>query len=189
MKYRVYIKVLLVLLLNADCYAQEYASSFCKQGRVEAFIRSAEKKTNTVLEENNYDVQHVHIDIGLNNQSVAIEGNVTTTCKVLTDTLKTYVFELIDELQIDSIVINDSNANFSRKDDIVYAQLKTWQFKGQIIKATVYYRGEPEGGNVFFFQHGLNNATVGDWGSRVTYTLSEPYTAKGWYPCKQSLKR
>ena len=186
-RYKVVLLCLMMCFCNA-INAQPDVQNLCKQTKVKSFQRTVAQKITSIPEEKHYDVLHVHLDITLNNTSVAISGNVTTTAKVVTDNFTTYVFELTTELNIDSIWINNLRASYSRNGDIVYAVPNSTFNKGDVFTARVFYGGAPSAGSVFFFQNALNNATFEKWSSPVTYTLSEPYTAKGWWPCKQSLK-
>lgn len=184
-----YAGIILMLLLSARCvFAQQAAMNQCKDSKIGAYIRSAAKTTVADLAENNYDVKHIHIDVSVSNQSVAISGKVTTTAEVVALEMDTYVFELNQKLAIDSVIIDGQKLSFTRQDDIVRVALPAFLFLGNIFKATVYYSGVPDAGSVFFFQSGMNNAENERNGSKLTYTLSEPYRAKDWWPCKQSLR-
>lgn len=158
----------------------------CIAGKMQQYRQSA-KATVASPEENKYDVRHVHLDIALDNQSVAIAGKATTTARVLENNFSLYVFELNNRLNIDSVIINGQPANIERQNDIVNVFMPVLLHTGVVFNATVYYHGQPETGTVFTFQSGMNNAEAGEWNSRVTYSLSEPYYSKDWWPCKQSL--
>jgi aminopeptidase N len=63
---------------------------------------------------------------------------------------------------------------------------KKWT--GQNFSVKVFYNGTPPtaatnplGGS------GMSNATSPTWGNKVTWSLSEPFSAYEWWPCKQSL--
>ncbi len=159
----------------------------CVGGKMQQYRQSA-KATVASPEENKYDVRHVHLDIALDNQSVAISGNTTTNALVLENNFSLYVFELNRLLTIDSVLIDGQRANIERQGDIVNVFMPVLLHKGAVFTATVYYHGLPETGTVFTFQSGMNNAEAGEWNSRVTYSLSEPYYSKDWWPCKQSLQ-
>ncbi len=186
---RVLFVAVLCNLATIQCvFAQEMnvavQCSYVKQ----ATLRHHAKNTVASPDELKYDVQHVHMDIALDNQSVAIAGNVTTTAEVTEGNFALYVCELNRLLQVDSVVVDGVKANFNRRDDIINVFMPVILQVGTIFKATVYYHGMPAAGSVFFFQSGMNNALAVEWGSPVTYTLSEPYNSKDWWPCKQSLQ-
>ncbi len=177
----------LMVLCWGTAFAQLSPTNYCKQGKMALFQRSLSKNTADIPEEANYDVLHVHLNLSMNNTSVSIAGYAVTTAQVVAETFSTYVFELTDELIIDSVLINNVAVPFNREGDIVSATLGTPLQKLDVFTAKVFYAGTPTAGTVFFFQQALNNVTAEEWGCPVTYTLSEPYTAKGWWPCKQYL--
>lgn len=178
----------MVTLVFNGIYSQEFSvTDMCSAGKIRAHKYGA-KSTVASLEEERYDVRTVHLDIELDNESVAIKGKATTAVEVLEDNFALYVFELNKLLEIDSIFINGVQTNFTREEHQVNVLLPTVFQKGARITSVVYYGGNPEPGSVFFFQSGLNNAPAEAWGSKVTYTLSEPYYSKDWWPCKQSLQ-
>lgn len=177
-----------MLLYSLSAYTQTMMGvDDCIAGKMQQYRQSA-KPTVASPEENKYDVQHVHLDIVLDNQSVAIAGKATTTAQVLENNFSLYVFELNKLLTIDSVLINGQHAPIERQADIVNVFMPVLLHTGDVFSATVYYHGLPETGTVFTFQSGMNNAEAGEWNSRVTYTLSEPYYSKDWWPCKQSLQ-
>ncbi len=177
-----------ILFISGPAYTQ-YMSGIddCMATKLKQHRQSA-KATVASPEENKYDVQHVHLDIAMDNQSVAIAGKANTAAKVLENNFTLYVFELNRRLTVDSVLINGQKANIEQQDDIVNVFMPVLLHTGAVFTATVYYHGLPETGTVFTFQSGMSNAEAGEWNSRVTYSLSEPYYSKDWWPCKQSLQ-
>lgn len=180
--------IIAFLLLCNNIHGQQMITVGCKEGKISQFQRASSKTTIADAEEDNYDVKHVHIDVVISNESVAISGSVTTSSVILVPDFKTYVFELDTQFDIDSIIINGTNESFLREKDVVKAALSSALPSGANLRTRVYYHGTPKAGSVFFFQEGLNNSSNEVNGSPVTYTLSEPYSAKKWWPCKQSLQ-
>lgn len=167
--------------------AQERSNVLCSAG--ERYLSQSNNQKTTIAspEEDKYDVKYVKFDIALTNLSVAISGNVTTTAVSATPLLQSYVFELDTQLTIDSVIINGHAASFSTNSNIRTTIMPSYVPNGSTFTAKVYYHGEPVAGNGYF-KAGLNHVKEDKWGTDVTYTLSEPYMASQWWPCKQSLK-
>lgn len=163
------------------------ATASCAQHKINSF-RNAAKATVASPEEERYDVKSVTLDLRVNSNPVDIYGIATTTATVLEDNFGLYVFELNSSLDIEMVNINGVQASFTREGDVVSVLMPTIQHKDSSFRAEVFYKGTPETGTVFFFQQGLNYAADAAWNSPVTYTLSEPYASKDWWPCKQSLQ-
>lgn len=165
----------------------KHTASYCSSNKISSFL-SAAKVSVASPEEDKYDVKHVHIDIELNNTTVAIKGNATLTAVVLRHNFSLFACELNPLLTIDSAFINGIKTTYDRDGIIVNIACPFVYQPNDLIKVQIYYQGMPEAGNVQAFKSGMNNAPAAKWGSPVTYTLSQPYYAKDWWPCKQSLQ-
>lgn len=136
--------------------------------------------------ENNYDVHYLKFDLYLNDSSSYIKGNVTTTAQVVSAAMPVYTFELDTALTIDSVLFNghllpvQTSGRSIRKVTLALT-LK----QDDIFTAQVFYHGKPPMGNGFF--NGVTQATT-TTGVKMFYTLSCPYVAKDWWPCKQVLQ-
>lgn len=181
--------VLLWLLMTMSKANAQDVDRFhhCSKQKISAYRHSA-KTTVASPEEEKYDVKHVHLDLAMDNISVKLSGNAITTAMVLEPNFSLYVCELNPLLIIDSVFINNTKATFSRTGNIVNVFCPAVLQTGAVFTAQIYYGGTPEAGTVFALQNGMNNAIAEPWGNNVTYTLSQPYNAKDWWPCKQSLQ-
>lgn len=177
----------LLVMCNAALAQHGIVAGKCADSKINSY-KYAAKSTVAAPEEEDYDVLEVEMDLALNNTSVDITGDVSTTARVLKDNFGLYVFELNEKLQITSMTINGLLAQYSRSGDIVKVLMPKILHRDSVFTARAIYSGAPDAGSVFFFQSGLNNAPAAPWGNMVTYTLSEPYASKDWWPCKQSLQ-
>ncbi len=134
-----------------------------------------------------YDVHHVLLDIALTNLSASINGNVTTNATVVALQLDTVIFELSDVLHIDSVKVNGAVLPVHSDAGIRKVGLPAPLLQGSAFSLQVFYQGVQEsGGN--FIGKGITHLVDDRWDIPVTYTLSEPYFARDWWPCKQSLQ-
>ena len=144
-------------------------------------VRTASKQS---LMMDKYDVKFYKLDINVERTSVYIEGNVTIKAKVIASQLDTFVFELKDYFVIDSILINNQKRIFSRVGDDVFVGINSLNV-GSNISTQIFYKGMAPNTGTFF--SGISNKTDVTWGNQVTWTLSESFAAKEWFPVKQSL--
>lgn len=134
---------------------------------------------------NQYNVKFYFLDLHVEHNSIAISGNVRINSVVTAPQMNEFVFELIDEMTIDSLKINGVlNSNISRFQDTVTVTLAAPLQSGSNVNTHIYYHGIPPTGGFF---SGITNATSGQWGKQVTWSLSEPFAARDWWPCKQDL--
>lgn len=135
-----------------------------------------------------YDVKHYIFDINVERTSTYISGNVTCIATATVNALDTFLFQLHPNLIIDSVKSGAEVLSFSRVNDMVYVKLVQTINKNALFEITVYYRGTPPNSGNAAIGNGFSNATSPTYGSRVTWSLSQPYSAYEWWPCKQSLK-
>lgn len=132
-----------------------------------------------------YDMKFVFLDLEVENNSLHIEGNVTIHSKVVSPTMDTFALELIPEMVIQEVAINSfTTTNIIRQGDDVYLPLPTSLANGDEIIVSVTYAGDAPTGSFFA---GVSTAYSSQWDKNVTWTLSEPYAAKEWWPTKQVL--
>lgn len=133
-----------------------------------------------------YDVKHYFLNLEANNLNTNISGNVRMTA-VARVPLDTVLYELFQSLEVQSIRLNGLQVPFVRQGSalIVPCQIGA----GATFTVETSYSGTPPtaatnplGGS------GLSNAASPSWGNRVTWSLSQPFSAYEWWPCKQSLR-
>ncbi|MBC7554052.1 MAG: hypothetical protein H7257_08735, partial [Taibaiella sp.] len=146
---------------------------------------TAAKTTLADPAEDNYDVKYLRFDIKVSDTSVYVSGNVATTAQVVAATMGSYVFELDTSYTIDSAKINGSLVAVTTTSTTRTLTLSTALTTGAMFTAQVYYHGLPPGGTGGFF-NGITHS-VSAAGTHMVFTVSDPYVAKNWWPCKQSV--
>lgn len=143
------------------------------------------KKSETVnLGELDYDVKYVKLDLKLTNKNQYITGNVLTKAKVASTVTDKWVFELHSNFNIDSIKMAGKKLSYSRNGNYITATLDKNYSQNSYFEGTIYYNGfSPNGG----FFNGYSSAASGTWGTRASWSLSEPFNAHHWWPSKQVL--
>jgi aminopeptidase N len=145
----------------------------------------ADKYTQYPWWYNQYNVLHYNLDVEIENIKPYIRGNCTITAKVLTEGLDTFRFELSSDISLDSVFFSSHKLVSSRRNNVVAAVLPFTLHKEQSLSVQVYYHGEIEQKGFF---SPLSCKSDSKWQQPVTWTLSEPYGAKYWFPCKQDAR-
>ena len=125
----------------------------------------------------NYDVTYYKLHLNVDPDTLFIQGTVTIffiPFKNITE----IVFDLNTHLSTDSIYHQNTAIPFNHTDNVINIQ-KTFQ-KNKLDSVTIFYHGSPVKGKTSFVVDQHN-------GTPILWTLSEPYGAKDWWPCKQSL--
>jgi aminopeptidase N len=92
-------------------------------------------------------------------------------------------FELTDSLAIDSITMNGILQIYSHTNNIIQINFTNSLVANAYDMVTIYYQGAPPSSGFGSF----NNETHGPNNTPIMWTLSEPFGAKEWWPCKQDL--
>ena len=113
-----------------------------------------------------------------------IRGTVTSYFTT-TATLSQLVFDLSDSLTVDSVTRNGNNLPFTQlPGDLLAINLPTPLIAGQLDSVSVAYHGIPPDDGLGSFGTGVQDTILY---TPVLWTLSEPYGASSWWPCKQDL--
>ncbi len=140
-------------------------------------LASRNFSSNPLMEE--YDVKFYGLDVTADNRSDRIGGSVTILVEVINGHLDTLVFDLHHNLEVEKIKVDGNEMNFTHAGDQLYIALSSLVDSGVLISTEVFYGGQTG--------EGMVTETDSDWNIPVTFTLSEPFYAKDWFPCKQSL--
>ena len=131
----------------------------------------------------NYDISYHRLYWEVDPTKAQIKGEVTTYFTAL-ENLNQVVFDLAGNMQVSDIKQRGKSLNFNQNnDDELVINLSETQNKNTLDSLTIFYGGNPVSSGFGSFEistHGASNAPV-------LWTLSEPYGAKGWWPCKQDL--
>lgn len=132
-----------------------------------------------------YDIHFYDIELEVSNTTTYVSGNVLIGSKVMSSSMDTFWFELKDNMTIDSVYINGQRRlQINRLNDVVRIPLIEPLLQGQEVSARIWYKGTATQAGFF---SGLSTAASTTWGVNVSWTLSEPFSAPDWLPCKQDL--
>lgn len=172
--------ILLIIFLSCfNLLAQnDLDLEICKAERL-----AAKKHINFKASGNtgNYDINYHMLDLDLDPNISYISGEITTQLTATSNTMQ-IIFDLAANMQVNAVnLTNGASLSFSRVGDELIVQLPNLLMAGQSISLTVDYEGNPiSSGFGSFAQTTHNNRGI-------IWTLSEPYGAKAWWPCKQDL--
>lgn len=171
----------LLFLLNVSLlFAQEDVLEIDKIAEFE--MKSAARTMNFQANQNtaNYDVTHHKLEFTIDPAVYFITGKVTTTFKALSD-MTTVTFDLTNELTVSSVKSGVTNLTFiQNSSNELVITLPTTLTTGNSTSVEINYSGQPASGEDAFTQSTHN-------GTPIIWTLSEPFGARDWWPCKQDL--
>ena len=174
--------LILLLFSISFVFAQNNDNEFEKI--VEAEMKSASNLMSIAVNPNtqNYNITYHRLDLTVDPAVYFISGKITTTYTALSN-MTTLTFDMANELTVSSVKKNGVNLVFteSGNNELVITLPET-QTTGTSATIEVNYSGAPpvNGFDAFTTQVRSN-------GSNTLYTLSEPFGARDWWPCKQDL--
>ncbi len=148
----------------------------------ESEMKSASNVINFVANQNtaNYDITYHRLRFTINPANDFITGNVTTHY-IAKENLNTVTFDLTEELTVNSVTHHGNSLTFSQNSNKeLIINLPATQNMNVLDSLTIDYAGIPSNDENAFVTY-THGSTPG------LYTLSEPYGARDWWPCKQDL--
>jgi len=128
-----------------------------------------------------FDVQHYKLDIKVDTTAKTLSGTNTVTAKSLVAGLKTVDLDLYSNMTVSSVKMGSKALVFTRPANKIRITLDKTYGKGQAFTFTVTYSGSPKSGGWGSF--GFHSHS----GQPIVWSLSEPWWAKTWWPCKDAL--
>ena len=183
-------KNLLFAVLALASYATfSQAGLICSKHKSEAYAteRSATLSLEYIDLTNEYDVTFYYLDVAVERTSTDISGMTQIHVQVEVPVLDTFLFELHEDLAISDIFLDGSTPmSFTREGSAVIVPVSF--VEDDVFFMEVHYGGTPPtSGSGALGGDGISNDFSGAWGNQVTWTLSEPFSAYEWFPCKQAL--
>lgn len=129
----------------------------------------------------NYDLCYHRLEWKLNPAIVFIEGKITSYFHWTSEMPAQMTFDADNALSVDSVFYHGEKLNFLHQNDLVTIQLPDEVDSNQLDSVSVFYHGVPDNTGFGSFGQAWHN------GIPIIWTLSEPYGAKDWWVCKQTL--
>ncbi len=127
-----------------------------------------------------YDVTYYRLDLKITAHPLPnyLNGSVLMKAFSRQNNLNVIHIDLVDSMIVDSVKAGGILCAFTQHDLNFDVTLDHTYMNGELIMTEVFYRGVPG-------STGLGSFTFSTHGSKPwVYTLSEPYGAKDWWPCK-----
>jgi aminopeptidase N len=126
----------------------------------------------------NIDVKYYKLNIAITTSPSYLRGIMTMNALSVVSNLASVTLDLMNLMTVDSVKAGTAKLSFTQQPATVTITLDRSYANGELVTLDIYYRGVPgsSGFGSFTFSSHAGTAWV--------YTLSEPYGAKDWWPCK-----
>ena len=122
-----------------------------------------------------YDARHYDLDLDLNPSTNILTGTVVATVEVLAPSITIVELDLRTSMTVSAATSGGNPTNWSHANHVVTVNLDRAYTLGETVVVSVSYSGNPSSGYFGWDSYG---------GQDMIWTLSEPYGARYWWPCK-----
>lgn len=172
---------LFLLLFISFTFAQTTETDM--ESMVEAEMKAASNIMSFVVNPNtlNYDLTHAELRLDVDPADYFVSGTVKNTVTFLENT-STITFDLANELAVTSAKQGTTELAFDQNgNNEIVVTLPNQANTGTSTTIEITYSGVPPVNGFAAF------AAESHAGTPVMWTLSEPFGARDWWPCKQDL--
>ena len=126
-----------------------------------------------------YDVRFYELDLTVDPSQSLVSGTVDVRATVLQEPLSSIELDMDSALTASAVRVNGSSTSFSHLASLLNVDLDRDYQTGENLTVSIDYSGTP-------------NASLGAFGfdthnsQPMVWSLSEPYGARTWWPCKDS---
>lgn len=176
------LRLLLILgFYSTLSFSQDYNETLDAISEAEAKSALNHMIQRSNLNTGNYDLKYHRLELDLDPSVAFISGDITSYFEAKSD-LSTVTFDLTSNMIVSQVMQRGTALSFTQNtDDELIITLPIIQNTGVLDSLTVSYSGNPISSGFGSFEQTEHNGTP------VIWTLSEPYGAKAWWPCKQDL--
>ena len=175
--YPLMLCVVFNFFLSNSCAAQEADLEAISKSESLRFINPTIFQ-NANNQSDNIDVTYYKCNWSVNPSQNFISGNVQINFKSVSSSIDTLFFDLSNSLVCDSIIFHQQAVSFLHQNNKLLISASGVQSNDSI---TIYYHGAPSSTGFGSFKQSTHQ------GSPIIWTLSQPYGASDWWPCKNTL--
>ncbi len=176
-----FLAILITFITLNEADAQEDARSLRYKGAL-----TKERTVRRILSmgytepslSSNYDVIYYKLDLEPKPYLELLYGTVTMRAKVVSDELNLVELNLSHPMVVTSVKQNNNELEFNHDDNLLRITPDSTYYQNELFEIIIEYHGRPMATGFGSFNF--------DWydSQPMVWTLSEPYGARDWWPCK-----
>lgn len=172
--------LIIFLIFTCSVYSQfDEVESFHKQELKNKYL----KYPNSAFVypgDSTIDATYYGLSLRIQTNPNKIIGNVRIKGKSLLSSLQTFYLDFNNNMSIDSIKQGGTSLSYSHNNNKISITLNGLLSLGGEFDIKIYYQGTPISGGFGSFEFSSNQGLPAIW------SLSEPYGASDWWPCKDT---
>jgi aminopeptidase N len=136
-------------------------------------------RTEPTANQDAWDVTAYDLDLAPNLGNGSLAGSVRVRARVAGGPVLAMELDLVDAMAVDSVKVAGAPASFTHSDGLLTVDLGRAYATDEAVDLTAWYHGWPGPG-----AFGTAFASTSRYSRPLLWTLSEPYSARAWWPCK-----
>ncbi|MFH1754404.1 MAG: M1 family metallopeptidase, partial [Candidatus Latescibacterota bacterium] len=128
-----------------------------------------------------FDVLHYDIDLDIDPVAEMISGTVAAKCSLVASNVTHLGFNLFSNMTVRDVTASGQPISFVHADDMVAAENNGGYVAGDTVTIVIDYFGTPDSIGRF---NPFTFATHGPQDAPTIFSISAPYYAGTWWPCK-----
>jgi cytochrome c1 len=148
---------------------------FLAAWKADALRRTRQLRALPTTNQQAYDARWYDLDLTFTPAGAQVAGTVRLRATVVSGPLGTLDLDLLANMTVDAVTSAGAPVSFTRVADVLTVNLDRAYLAGEDADVRVTYHGTPAAG-AFGFQFAS--------GRQLIWSLSEPYGARSWWPCK-----
>lgn len=168
-----------LLLISFLSFSQNFRRNDISEAEAKAVssLFTTERNMNT----DNYDIKYARLELTVDPTQAFLSGKVTSHFEA-EENMNSVTFELVDNMTVSEVLQRGTPLSFTQNnDDEVVITLPQTQNQGVLDSLSISYSGNPISSGFGSYEVSTHN------GRPIMWTLSEPFGAKAWWPCKQDM--
>ncbi len=158
-----------------DAYKTRQPLIYEAQGKIRSYQLAAMLDPVKTAAMEMYDVSFYDLNLDLNPNTRILTGTVSISAQVTGGTLATAEFHLKDTMLVSDVRSGGGSVAFTHTNNLLDVTLERAYASGEMFTVTVDYSGNPAGDYFGWDTYGSDP---------LVWSLSEPYGAREWWPCK-----
>lgn len=143
-----------------------------------ALAAESVRRPSSAFNDDRFNVTYYAIHISLNPAASLINGDVLVRAVMLSDSVDFILLDLSDAMIVDSVLVDSGHAPVDQFLEGIRVHLDRPYRRGEPAAAEIFYHGIPQPTGFGSFIFSSYN------GSPWIWSLSEPYGASDWWPCR-----
>jgi len=166
-------------------FSQEKQTYSCSEGKQKLYGKLFQFDESKYQNKSsfNYDVKYYRLELTVDPAVRYINGTITSYFEITGGDMSSMAFDLNHTgMMVDSVYYHETKiTDFSLANFELTVNFDTPLTNGTLDSISIYYQGVPDANGFGSFEQTEHEGTP------IIWTLSEPYGARDWWPCKQSL--